>query len=147
VGISIFTFKQGTFVKPLGTIIKAARASNIKQLYILGTPTAFVPGDERNAFLKVFIGFLKIFLNQVYSEIIGLGQLLDDEAKDLDWTMYRLGMLSNGKGVTKAAKTLGTDDWVNSTYRPGVATWILDQIEKDNADWARQKPVLYSVKT
>jgi hypothetical protein len=127
-------------------MIKAARASNIKQLYILGTPTAFVPGDERSAFLKAFIGFLKIFLNQVYSEIIALGQLLDDEAKDLDWTMYRLGMLSNGEGVTKAVAKLGEEGWVNATCRPGIATWIFDQVEQENSEWTHKKPVLYSVK-
>ena len=114
-------------------------------MLILGTPSAAVPDDQPPLSLKLFITFLKTIVNNVYSEIVDMGKLLDDEAKDLNWTMYRLGMLSNGKGVTRAAPAVGSGDWVNATHRPGTAVWILDQLESEQSEWTRQKPSLFSL--
>jgi hypothetical protein len=142
---SILTFQRGTLFNPLRVMIKSARATGIKKLLILGTPSAAVPSDNPPPTLKLFIATIKLFLNAVYSEIVALGRILDKEAKDLDWTMYRLGMLSNKEGVTMASATVGADAWVNATYRPSAAVWILDQIDDSQGEWVRQKPSLYSV--
>lgn len=145
--LSIFTMKRGTFYQPLQAMIKAARASGIKRMLVLGTPSAAVDGDMPPLSIRFFIGFLKLFLNAVYSEIGALGRVLDGEAQDLDWTMYRLGMLSNGKGDTSASANVGTDGWVNATHRPSLAKWIVDQVEVENGPWSHKKPAVYSVKT
>jgi hypothetical protein len=80
-----------------------------------------------------------------FSEVRATGKLLDDEAGDLDWTMYRVGELSNSDGVTKAARYIGEGEWVLPTYRPGIAAWLLDQVERDEPEWVHQKPALYSL--
>ena len=131
-------------------MISAARASGIKKLIILGTPSAAVPGDTPPLSLKIFISFLKTVLNPVYAEIVGLGRMLDEQGGDLDWIMYRLGMLSDGaeKGggsVTRAVEVVGGKGWRNATERRGTAGWVLEQVEDEHSVWVRKKPALYSV--
>jgi hypothetical protein len=122
------------------------RAIGAKRIFIMGTPSIVTPEDKQPLTTRVFIGLLKLALNSVYTEVVATGKLLDDEAQDLDWTMYRVGNLSNRTGVTKAANYVGEGDWVLATFRPDVATWLVDQIERETPEWVHKKPALYSVK-
>lgn len=143
--VSNLIIKDGTYVKPYRTIFKAMRGARIKRIFIMGTPSIAIAEDRPPRKMRWFVTSLKLFLRTIYDEVVATGELLDREAKDLDWTMYRVGFLQNKTGVTKAANFIGEGDWTMYTFRPDLATWILDEMEKERAEWARKKPALYSI--
>jgi putative NADH-flavin reductase len=136
----------GTYTNLYRIIFKAMRKTGAKRLFVMGTPSIVTPKDKQPFTTKLLITALKVALNSVYTEVVATGKLLDDEAQDLDWTMYRVGNLSNDTGVTKAANNVGEGDWSLTTFRPDVATWLLDQIEKETPEYVHEKPALHSVK-
>jgi len=150
----------GTFTNPYRLVFQAMRDTGIKRIFVMGTPSVRDPDENFPLSIALLIAAVR-FLGTVFAlitklfgkpggspfaEVRAVGRLLDQEAGDLDWTMYRIGNLSNDKGVTKAVRHVGEGDWVLPTYRPGIAAWLVDQIERNEPDWVQQKPALYSLK-
>ncbi len=134
----------GSYTNTYRAIFKVMRANSIKRIFVMGTPSIHIPEDKYTVTLNLMIWMLRLFANKAWSEVVATGRLLDEEASDLDWTMYRIGNLSNREGITKAASYIGEGDWCLDTYRPGIAAWLLDQAEKSTLESVRQKPTLYS---
>lgn len=134
----------GSYINTYRAIFKVMRASSIKRIFVMGTPSIHVSEDKYTITLNLMIWMLRLFANKAWSEVVSTGRLLDEEASDLDWTMYRIGNLSNKDGTTKAASYIGEGDWCLDTYRPGIASWLLDQVERLTPEFIRQKPTLYS---
>ena len=111
----------------------------------MGTPSIHDPQDKSATTASLAVLGIKTFANAAYKEIVSIGTLFDEEAGDLDWTMFRLGMLSNSEGTT-AASYVGEKDWNLATYRPDVANWLVDQVGKDFPEHVRQRPALSSRK-
>lgn len=84
-------------------------------------------------------------MNSAYSEMVELGKLVDEQI-DLEWTMYRVGNLSNAEGEVKTG-FVGGEGWSLVSYRPGIAEWILEQIRMTVSGFVREKPALSSSKT
>jgi hypothetical protein len=136
----------GTYTNAYRIIFKAMRKTGAKRIFAMGTPSVATPEDQRPLTTSLFVTTLRVFLNSVYTEVVAIGKLFDDEAEDLDWTMYRVGVLSNETGVTTAANYVGEGDWCLTTFRPDVAVWLVDQIENEPAQYIHKKPALSSVK-
>ena len=135
----------GSYTTTYSAIFKVMREVGISRIFVMGTPSIHTPEDKYTLTLNLMIGALRLFANKAWSEVVAVGRQLDEEASDLEWTMYRIGILSNKDGVTRAATYIGQDGWVLDTYRPGIAKWLVDELEKAQPEWVRQKPTLYSV--
>lgn len=81
-----------------------------------GTPSIQDPNDKKAASATAIVFAIKTFVNSIYKEIVAVGKLFDEEAEDLDWTIYRIGGLTNDRGVLTATY-IGHDDWNLATFR------------------------------
>jgi hypothetical protein len=156
-GISV---APGTYTNTYRLIFQAMRDTGMKRIFVMGAPSVSQPQDRIPLSISLVMaigGFLigsygtltSLFGypgGSPFTECRATGRLLDEEAEDLDWTMYRVGALSDEEGVTKAVTNIGEGDWVLPTFRPGIASWIVDQIEREEPEWVHLKPALYSVK-
>lgn len=137
--------EPGSLCNAYRNVFAAMRSSSIKRIFLMGTPSIVTPEDKQPLSVRLSVGGLRLVMNAVWQEVVAIGKLLDEEAQDLHWTMYRVGWLKNEDGVTRAAKFVGEGDWNLSTFRPGIVKWNLDQIEKGVSEWVREKPALYSI--
>ncbi|OJJ32867.1 hypothetical protein ASPWEDRAFT_137373 [Aspergillus wentii DTO 134E9] len=118
----------------------------VKRILAMGTSS--IPDEHDGFSIIAFLGvaLIRIIANSVYKEIVGVGKIFETEAtKDgLDWTIFRLGFLSNGAPQTPKVGYVGKDGWVIKTQRADIATWLVDEVEKNNSEWIRKKPSVWS---
>ena len=135
------------FVHAYKTIFDTMRKYKIKVIYATGTP--YTPdAKDSNKFIARFISFfIRIITHNLWKSFVLIGELFDKEAEDLEWTISRVGRLSNETNKkTTAFEYVGAPGWTSSTSRSGVAEWIVDQIERDDQGWIRKKPAVCTSK-
>jgi hypothetical protein len=143
--LSSWTVPPGTLTNAYRIVFKAMRKQGVKRIFLMGTPTIHDPKDKGTFTATAAVFALRVMANSAYSEIIALGKLLDEEAGDLDWTMYRVGNLSNAEGVVTAS-FVGDEGWSLTCFRQDVAGWIVEQLEKEVPEYVRARPALSSNK-
>jgi hypothetical protein len=135
----------GTLTNAYRIIFKGMRKFNVKRIFVMGTPTISDPQDKGTYLASTAVFFLRLIANSVYNEMIAIGKLFAEEAKDLDWTMYRVGGLSNAEGEI-VVSYVGDKDYSLRVYRPDIAGWIVEQLEKEVPEYVRERPALSSRK-
>lgn len=122
------------------------KKGNVKRILAMGTPSISDPRDEFS--ILVFLGVLlvRIIANSAYKDIVSVGKLFDTDAtgNGLDWTLFRLGFLANGPPRISKAGYVGQKGWTMKNQRADVAAWLVGEIEKDNSEWNRKRPSLWS---
>jgi hypothetical protein len=81
--------------------------------------------------------------HSAWKEIVAVGKLFDEEAEGLEWTVFRVGGLANGEGDA-VATYIGAEGATTSVHRIGIAKWLVEQVETDDGEWVRQKPLICS---
>lgn len=119
---------------------------DVKRILAMGTPS--IPDPEDGFSILAFLGvaFVRIIANSAYRDIVSVGKLFDTEAtrKELDWTIFRLGFLTDGAPQSSKTGYVAKNGWVMKNRRADVATWLVDEIEKDNSEWERKRPAIWS---
>jgi hypothetical protein len=115
---------------------------------ILAMGTASIP-DEQDGFsiiASLGVTLIRIIANSAYKDIVSVGKLFDTEATNggLDWTIFRLGFLANGAPRSSKVGYVGKNGWVLKNQRADIATWLVDEVEKDNSEWIKKKPAIWS---
>ncbi|KAH8586622.1 NmrA family protein [Bisporella sp. PMI_857] len=118
----------------------------VKRILAMGTPSITDPEDGFSIWAFLGVTLIRIIVNSAYKEIVGVGKVFETEAtKDrLDWTIFRLGFLSNGAPQASKAGYVGQNGWVMKNQRADVASWLVNEVEKDNSKWIRKRPSLWS---
>jgi hypothetical protein len=143
--LSARSIAPGTITNPYRVIFQAMRHFGVKRIFLMGTPSIHDPWDKSATIASLSVIAIKIFANAAYREIVSIGKLLDEEARDLDCTMFRLGFLSNSEG-TISASYIGDKEWNIATFRPDAANWLVDQIGLEIPEHVQQRLALSSRK-
>jgi len=114
-----------------------------KRCLILGTISIPGPNDSHALAATLSITAVRLLAPSAYHEIVGVGKLFDDEAAQLQWTMFRVGGLANGDGDV-VATTIGGQGYSPAVRRGGVAAWLVEQCGKEEPEYLREKPLLCS---
>jgi len=145
VTLSSRSIPPGTLTNAYRIVFKAMRKFDVKRIFLMGTPTISDPRDKGTFLASTAVFALRLLANSVYNEMVALGKLIDEEAKDFDWTMYRVGALSNSEGEI-VVSYVGDKDYSLNVYRPDIAGWIVKQLEKEIPEYIRERPALSSRK-
>ncbi|KAJ5414393.1 hypothetical protein N7509_001020 [Penicillium cosmopolitanum] len=115
---------------------------------ILAMGTASIPDEQDGFSIVAFLGvtLIRIIVNSAYKDIVSVGKLFNTEATNdgLDWTIFRLGFLANGAPQSSKAGYVGKNGWVLKNQRADIATWLVDEVEKDNSEWIKKMPAIWS---
>lgn len=118
----------------------------VKRIFAMGTPS--IPDEQDGLSIVAFLGitFIRIVANSAYNEVVNVGKLFDTEATNdgLDWTIFRLGFLGDGAPQSPKVGYVGKNGWTMKTQRADIATWLVDEVEKDNSEWIRKRPSIWS---
>lgn len=119
---------------------------NVKRILAMGTPSISDPEDGFSVLALLGVAFIRIIANSAYKDIVSLGELFETEATKmgLDWTIFRIGFLTDGAPQSSKAGYVAKNGWVMKNRRVDIAVWLVEEMEKDNSEWVRKRPAIWS---
>lgn len=100
-----------------------------------------------------------LLVHAAWRQIIGISELFQKEAQDLNWTIFRIGNLGNGKsslvpGWRRGANIsicegpvgeiaegyVGDGNTSLGIQRSELAEWLVGEAEKDDSRWTKGFP-------
>lgn len=121
-------------------IIKVMVAHGVKRLIALGTPSITDPHDKQTLKWTLIVGGLKILVPTVYSDIVGVGNIIRTEGDVLDWTIVRVPFLTNSSGRDVVAGYVGDGKTGTTLSRLGFATFVLQELAENK--WVKKAPLI-----
>jgi putative NADH-flavin reductase len=120
------------------TIIKCMKEKGVKRLIALSTPSSEDEHDKFSISTKLTISMVKLIIKSGYNDIVEYGKVIKDS--DLDWTLFRVGFLTNGE------ETLVRTGYVGDTSlfisRKNIAKFCIDELE--NPQFIKKSPTICS---
>jgi nucleoside-diphosphate-sugar epimerase len=124
-------------------IIKIMVAHSVKRLIALGTPSITDPHDKSSLKWSLIIGGIKTLTPTVYSDIIGIGNIIRTEGNALDWTIVRVPFLTNSSSRDVVAGYVGDGKTGTTLTRAGFAAFVLQELAKN--EWVQEAPLITTV--
>lgn len=118
----------------------------VKRILAMGTASISDPEDGFSILAFLGVVLVRILANSAYKDIVSVGNTFDTEAtkNELDWTIFRLGFLSDGAPQTCKAGYVAKNGWALKNQRADIASWLIEEVEKDDSEWIRKRPALWS---
>ena len=95
---------------------------------------------------------MRVIANAAYNTIIGLGEVFENDAKDLDWTIFRIGNIPGESDAANWAQDredgpafvgwVAEPGWTLSQRRGALARWLVDAVEGGLTDWVQKMPAV-----
>jgi hypothetical protein len=118
------------------------RHHGVKRILAMGTFSIHDTKDKSSLLAYLMVSMLWIIGRSTWKEVVNIGKTFDEDAKDLDWTIYRLGLVVNGEDAPVQTTHVGSGTWKTSINRNQLAGWLLEQSEKAQAEHVHEKPLL-----
>ncbi|KAJ5606985.1 hypothetical protein N7537_003604 [Penicillium hordei] len=116
-------------------LIPKLASQNIPRILILCTPSFRDESDIITSTWWAGKWFMKLFSPGQYQEMVGVGEAISSlpDTDGLQWGLFRVGGLTNGKEAPVNATYLGSG--VDNTWiiRASVARWVLDEAVEGKA--------------
>lgn len=134
------------------TVIPAMRAHGVKKILLMGTMAIQKPEDSWTLVTPVILTYMKLFARAVYHNILNVAELFENEAQDLDWTIFRIASIPGEPDAESWRKgreegklyvgPLGAKDWTMKTNRSLLARWLVDAAEGGAEEWVKKMPAV-----
>jgi len=136
------------------TIVELMKEHGVRRLFAMGTIAIYQP-DDRFALTRFLMTWVvRIVAQGAYQNIMAIQNFFeqDQAARDIDWTVYRLGYLpgSSDAGAWLADREkgeayvgpVGAPGWTATFNRSLLARWLVDAAESGAPDWIRRLPAV-----
>jgi hypothetical protein len=111
----------------------------------LSTPSQEAPQDTFSLPMYLMLMIFKRVGAGPYSEIRAITQSFEKYGNGIQWTLYRVGNLTDtvGKGFASAG-WIGDERWKLSTSRSDIARWLIREVECEESQrkWVGLMPAL-----
>lgn len=134
------------------TVIPAMRQEGIKRIFLMGTMAIQKPEDSWVLTTPLILAYMKLFARAVYRNLLNVAELFENEAKDLDWTIFRIAAIPGGDDVESWRKgreegklyvgPVGAKGWTMNTNRSLLARWLVDGAESGAPECVREMPAV-----
>lgn len=134
------------------SVFPLMREHSVRRILAMGTISIVQPEDQwslRRTLAKLAV---RTFVNIAYSNILAIASVFEQDANDLDWTVYRIGHIPGGKDESSwrtdrdDGKTfvgwVGATGWSGSQRRGALARWLVAAAEGGANEWVRKMPAV-----
>lgn len=128
------------------------RRRGVKRIFAMGTLTITQKQDSWTVLQPTVNLMVRTFFSNAYLAITTIGKTFEIDAKDLDWTIFRISSIPGGSGRESWAKDrqdgksfvgyVGQKGYTYSFPRGALARWLVDAAESGLQDWVRKAPAV-----
>ncbi|SPJ91927.1 uncharacterized protein FTOL_13581 [Fusarium torulosum] len=134
------------------SVFPAMRQHGVKRIFAMGTISIVDPKDSWSLLRPAMVFLLRMIAGKAYRTIINVGEAFENDAKDLDWTIYRIagipGQSDNESWARDREDGKAFVGWIGETghmysqKRGALARWLVDAVEGGLPDWVRKMPAV-----
>jgi hypothetical protein len=115
------------------------RYRGVRRFIGVGNAAVIDPNDVADRRFDYLARAIRLFRREEYEDVIETAEVVRES--DLDWTIVRLPMLTNGRRSGRVrAGFVGQDDLGIRVSRANAADFMLQQLNDDT--WLRQMPMI-----
>ncbi|KAH7305236.1 hypothetical protein B0I35DRAFT_516442 [Stachybotrys elegans] len=133
-------------------LIASMKRHGVKRLVTLNTLSSPDPDDKFSWTASISVFFVRNLINAAYRTVRGIVDVVKKEGQDLDWTIYRVPILSGDasaeswnkdrqSGETYAGP-IGGKGWKIFLPRALLASWLVDCAEGKHTEWIKKMPAI-----
>jgi hypothetical protein len=134
------------------SVFPAMRKHGVKRIFAMGTLSLSQPEDSWTFIRPAMVLMVRTIASNAYRTIIQTGQVFENDAKDIDWTIYRIAAIPGGSDKESWANDrqdgkafvgyCGQKGHTYSQRRGALAKWLVDAAEDGLQDWVRKMPAV-----
>ena len=135
------TYPKGEpLTRAYSLIIRAMAVHSVKRLIALGTLSMTDPHDKQSLKWSLIVSGIKTLTPTVYSDVVGIGNIIRTEGDALDWTIARVPFLTNSSSRDVVAGYVGDGKTGTTLSRAGFAAFVLQELAKN--EWVKEAPLI-----
>lgn len=135
--------KEPIFANAYRLIVDAMKSTGVRRIFALGTISIADEKDNNMLSALAMVWIVRLLFNRGWRNMVEVGRFFDTvPVEDIDWTVYRVGLLLNGETQAATDGYLGDGKTTSSIRRSELAKWLVTQITSDESKWIGQKPVV-----
>ncbi|CZR45540.1 uncharacterized protein FPRO_15284 [Fusarium proliferatum ET1] len=134
------------------SLFPAMRRRGVKRIFAMGTLTITQKQDSWTVLQPTVNLVVRAVFSNAYRAITTIGKTFEIDAKDLDWTIFRISAIPGGSDKESWAKDrqdgksfvgyVGQKGYTYSFPRGALARWLVDAAESGLQDWVRKAPAV-----
>ncbi|KAF9761046.1 hypothetical protein IL306_003987 [Fusarium sp. DS 682] len=134
------------------SVFPAMRQHGVKRIFAMGTLSIYQDQDSWTFIRPAIVLLVRTVAGNAYRTIIKMGQVFENDAKDIDWTIYRIAAIPGGSDKESWVKDredgkafvgyVGQKGHTYSHRRGALARWLVDAAEDGLQDWVRKMPAV-----
>jgi putative NADH-flavin reductase len=139
----------GTFHPPGTPLAKAyedivdlLKEGNVKRIVLLGTASIKDPKDKFSLTYASLIKGVATLAPRAYADIVAIGEVFRNKGEELDWTIVRVPILTNGDNTEVVAGYTGDGRIGTTLARKGFAAFAVEEVE--GRAWVQERPLISS---
>lgn len=144
------------FAGTYSALLPQMREHGVRRILAMATLSIKRPEDSFSLLRFLMVLAVRLLYPSAYRSIINIGAVFDGpeaDASGVDWTLYRLGMVTGGdaeadwradreKDAGVYAGWIGERGWSVGVTRGALARWLVDAVEGDADMWIGKMPAV-----
>jgi hypothetical protein len=124
------------------------RECGVRRLLAMSTFSLYDPKDKTmilTAALVWLVWLVWLIVRGAWREFVELGDTFHIEGQDIDWTLYRVGVITDAMESETRAGFVGDEGFSLAIGRKDMATWLVEQATIRPPQWVGQMPAISSL--
>ncbi|KAJ3329647.1 hypothetical protein HDU93_000841 [Gonapodya sp. JEL0774] len=143
--VDVIGHKVGSISSNYKTAIASAmNSAGVKRIYALSTISYLDPADSFSLSRNLLVGLVTLLTPTGKAEMIEIAKVFNetDAYSNVDWTVFRVGILTNAAPTKVVAGPIGAPGSSSSITRSSIAQWLLEQVESGSTEWVKKNPYI-----
>jgi hypothetical protein len=133
------------------TIFPIMRQHGLKRIMAMSTVSVAEPGDGFSLLRYLLVLLVRLVVPAAYRAMLDIAKVFQEEANDLDWTLFRVAMIPGGHDEESWMKSredityagyVGDKTWKYWVRRGALARWLVECAEGGQEQWVHKLPAV-----
>ena len=144
-GYTSFSAYHAVFPTFYKLLLRLMREHGVRRILAMSTFSLYDPKDKRIVSRAALVWLVWLLAGGAWREFVELGDTFEKNGEGIDWTMYRVAVITDAPESVARAGFVGEKGFKLTIRRKDMATWLIEQAETKPPQWIRQAPAISSI--
>jgi nucleoside-diphosphate-sugar epimerase len=144
-GYNSFSAYHAVFPTFYKLLLRLMREFGVRRILAMSTFSLYDPKDKTMISRAALVWLVWLLARGAWREFVELGDIFQNEGHDIEWTLYRVGMITDAPESATKAGFVGEEGFRMVISRNDMATWLVEQAATRSPQWVGQAPAISSL--